>query len=292
MPDFSSITAICVDTLNHELALAACGRMAAHGFADLVLVTDDGIDPYEHAGDVPAGLRIERIPALRSRKAYSEYVMRHLGRHVHTPHTLIFQWDGFVLDPALWRPEFLEYDYVGGVFPPDARWGSDRRVGNGGFCLRSARLMRAVAEAAPADTGIAEDWLICRVMGGALEGSGMRFAPPELAMHFSVDMVSLSASPEPHLVAERTFGFHGFCNFHLVFTDDELLELVDTRLNGFREELLTSRPTAALMVNLAMTGRAPVAQEIARRSARLLGMDLGTASLQDVVARCEMRHVG
>jgi len=260
----------------------------------VVLVTDDGIEPYERWDEVPVEVRIERIAPLRGRRAYSEYVLRHLGNHVRTPHALIFQWDGFVLDSALWRPEFLEYDYVGGIFPPDERWDDGRRVGNGGFCLRSARLMQAVADAAPMNTGIAEDWVVCRLMGEALEKSGFTFAPMELAKHFSVDMMSVPTFriPEPGLVADRTFGFHGFCNFNLVFTDDELLDLVDSRLNGFRDELLTSVPAAALMVNLATSGRVRTAQELARRSARILRMDLSTVSLQQVVARCEKNHVG
>jgi len=214
-------------------------------------------------------------------------------RHVHTPHALVFQWDGFVVDPSLWRPEFLDFDYVGGLFPPDGRWGGNRRVGNGGFSLRSTRLMEAVAQAAPLDTGIAEDWVICRVMGDALEKDGFTFAPAALAKHFSVDMMSVPEFrlQEPALVADRTFGFHGFCNFHLVFTDDEIFELADTRPNGFRNELLTSQPAAALMVNLASTGRMQAAQELGRRAARIFGMDLKTASLQDVVARCDGRHV-
>jgi hypothetical protein len=237
---------------------------------------------------------VEYIPPLRGRWGYSEYVLRHLRAHVHTEHALIFQWDGFVSDPAAWRPEFLQYDYVGALFPPVAGIPTDKRVGNGGFCLRSARLLDRVAALAPAGSGIAEDVLICCELGEHLRnGHGIEFAPPALAKHFSVDMMSLPIyrDAEPGLVEERTFGIHGFCNFHKVFTDDELLEIVDTRMPSLREELLTSRPAAALMVNLCATGRTPAAVQLGLRAASMLGLPMPGTSLRDVVARCEERHV-
>lgn len=48
---------------------------------------------------------------------------------------LIMQWDGFVSDPAAWRPEFFEYDYIGPRWP----WNEEpHNVGNGVF-FRFAR---------------------------------------------------------------------------------------------------------------------------------------------------------
>ena len=36
---------------------------------------------------------------------------------MRTPHVLLIQWDGFVVNPSAWSDEFLDFDYVG------ARWG-------------------------------------------------------------------------------------------------------------------------------------------------------------------------
>ena len=289
MGDFSSITAICVDTLNHELALAACERMAAHGFADLVLVTDDRVDPHLERNAVP-GLRIERIAPLVGRGAYSQYVLKSLPQHVHTSHALIFQWDGFVLDTRRWRAEFLDYDYVGGLFPPDIAAQFGQWVGNGGFCLRSARLMAAVAGMVDDCNGIAEDAVICALLSARLQDEhGLRFAPPELAMHFSAEHMTLpnNRAQRPDLVTDDVFGFHGLFNFHLAFDDEALHDLVKTRLGSSRAKLLTSRFAAGLLVNLLTCDRKLAATRLAIEMAPLLGLDPGKVSLLDIVARCE-----
>jgi hypothetical protein len=294
MGDFSSITAICVDTLNHELALRACREMSKHGFAEVVLVTDAAVAPWLRRTPVP-GLRIDTIAPLRGRGAYSNYVLRQLSGHVHTPHALIFQWDGYVIDPDLWRADFLAYDYVGAPFPWELPQElKAKRVGNGGFSLRSAKLMRAVEDMVVEDTDQCEDLVICALLADRLEREhGLRFAPADLARHFSVDQMSLPGYRlrEPGLVAERTFGFHGFLNFHLVFSDDELLEIVDHRLGAFRDKLLASFPTGALMVNLTAAGRSEAVAALVGRIAPLLGMDPATASPKEIVARCQFNHV-
>ena len=45
-----------------------------------------------------------------------------------------------MLDGAAWRPEFLDYDYIGAVWPHVL---DKYNVGNGGFSLRSKALLEA-----------------------------------------------------------------------------------------------------------------------------------------------------
>lgn len=149
MNDLSEVTAVCVDTLNHELAVDACWKMAQHRFSQVVLFTDAAAEPYLPQGDAGA-FRVERIPTLTGRSAYSDFMLHELAGHIPTSDALVFQWDGFVLDGSRWEPAYLEYDYVGAPFPT-GRY-EHRRVGNGGFCLRSAKLMRAVAAMSPPST--------------------------------------------------------------------------------------------------------------------------------------------
>ena len=139
------------------------------------------------------------IPHIGSIEEYSRFMIEDFHRYVETDHALCIQSDGFVLNPEAWTDEFLEYDYVGapwsegsGVAGPD---GIDRNqvgayVGNGGFSLRSRRLIQAVA-------GLArqgkiphmnpEDVAICANHRAELEGMGMRFAPLPLAARFALE---------------------------------------------------------------------------------------------------------
>ncbi|MBC5767333.1 DUF5672 family protein [Ramlibacter albus] len=293
MGDFRSITAVCVDTLNHELALDACSRMARLGFAQVVLVTDEAIRPYLEATPVE-GLRVDFIQPLRGRGAYSNYILRSLGRHFATPFVLVFQWDGFVIDPAAWRAEFMDCDYIGAIFAREDRADGQRRVGNGGFSLRSAKLVNAIERMVTEDTDLPEDYAICCVAADHLEREeSIRYAPVELARHFSVENQNSARArrTEPHLYADTTFGFHGFFNFHLALGDPELLDLVDNRLGNSRRSVLTSWNTGLLIERLLQSGREKTALAIGVRAAGLLGLDPDRANLNDVFTACVRRVV-
>ncbi len=143
------------------------------------------------------------IAPLTTRDAYSRFMLSELADHVSTSHALSVQWDGYVLDPAAWEPSFLDHDYIGAVWP---HFNDDCRVGNGGFSLRSRRLLD-VCRALPerfADSGATEDKLICRTARSWLETAhGIRFAPEALARRFAFEREPKAGSP---------FGFHGVFN--------------------------------------------------------------------------------
>ena len=131
LPD---VTLCCVDTANHALALRALARSRDQiSFARTVLVSDRPLDAA-----VAQSIEIALIPPLASRDAYSDFVLKSLLPHVATSHVLLVQWDGYVINPAAWDPAFLECDYIGAKW----FWHEDgMRVGNGGFSLRSRRLL-------------------------------------------------------------------------------------------------------------------------------------------------------
>jgi hypothetical protein len=122
-------------------------------------------------------------------------------QHVRTSHYLTVQWDGWVVDAGLWESEFLSYDYIGAPWP----WHeSGRRVGNGGFSLRSACLGRFLAEHQqeyPIEHP--EDEALCRLHRARLEREGFRWAPEDVAARFSLE----------HGDIRPTFGFHDCRNF-------------------------------------------------------------------------------
>jgi hypothetical protein len=201
------VTLCAIDCLNARLAGRALAlSMEQCGFAEALLLSDEM--------SVPDGVRGVRIPRLDSRDAYSRFVLRDLHRHVTTPHVLIVQWDGYVVDAGCWQDGFLAYDYIGAEWP----WHGEGAVGNGGFSLRSRRLLQVTASpdfAVPG--GRNEDELICRDWRPALERDhGMRFAPVRVARAFSYER---GAPRRP------SFGFHGAFNLWRHAGDAEQIAL-------------------------------------------------------------------
>lgn len=144
---------------------------------------------------------IEVVPVapIRSSAAYSQFMLTQLATHIATSHCLVVQWDGHVTNAALWQPAFLDYDYIGAIWP---QFSDGHDVGNGGFSLRSKRLLDACAlpefeQAHP------EDVAIGRVNRAWLENCGLRFAEPEIANRFSTERTG---------DLDVSFGYHGVFN--------------------------------------------------------------------------------
>src|SRR5690606_10731811 len=122
---------------------------------------------------------------IKSKEEYSEFIITQLWRYVTTSHVLIIQHDGYVLDGSIWSDAFLEYDYIG------APWlhQDGRNVGNGGFSLRSKRLMHIMASDDFIQARHPEDEVIGRLYRGYLEGKyKIQFAPEEVAHRFSYEL--------------------------------------------------------------------------------------------------------
>jgi len=147
-------TLVCVDCRNHELAISALRRsMAQCTFERVLFFTNQ-------AFDLP-GIEVIRIPDIASIADYSRFMIKSLGGHIQTGFALVIQYDGYVVNGRRWSAEFQEYDYAG------APW-SGGRVGNGGFSLRSRRLLRALADARITQL-VPEDRAICETYRGLLE---------------------------------------------------------------------------------------------------------------------------
>lgn len=194
-PDLRNVSlcsATSVNVLATMRALVRC--MQAAEFGEVILFTD--------VQDVvaPPGIRIVPIPRLTSSQSYSTFILRDLPRWVTLDYCLVAQWDGFILDPASWDPAFLGFDYIGAPWP---QFDDECNVGNGGFSLRSQRLLQACTRITlgPSEP---EDVAICRSNRLYLEGShGIRFANSETAGRFAY---------ERDRQALRPFGFHGVFN--------------------------------------------------------------------------------
>jgi hypothetical protein len=166
--------------------------------------------------DMFPGLEFTPIPSLDG-VGYSRFMIKELHRYVETDYCLVVQADGYVQNPRLWREDFLAYDFIGAPWPQTtaSRHGADvtihnlserHRVGNGGFSLRSRRLLEACA-GLPFEplAQFPEDFIICRLCQPYLAGLGLRFAPLEVAEAFAVEL-PLRDGP---VDLQRHFGFHG-----------------------------------------------------------------------------------
>lgn len=202
------VTLCAASSVNIEATLAAMVRcMDQASFGRALFFTDRQIS------DPPRGLEIVTIAPLASARAYSGFVLAHLGQYITTSHCLIVQWDGFILRPDAWDSDFLSYDYIGAPWP---QFDDGRSVGNGGFSLRSKRLMDACRETGIVD-GHPEDVVICRTHRDRLvKHYGLRFADKAAASRFAYERTPTSG---------REFGFHGAFNLPALLAPDDMWSL-------------------------------------------------------------------
>ena len=167
-------------------------------------------------------IEVENIEVIKidklGYKEYNEFVAMKLWQHIGSDYILLVQNDSWILNGSKWRNEWLKYDYCGSAWPipPEedrvnyrTPQGELVRVGNGGFSLRSRRLLRA-----PTILGFnfneewagfpTEDGWLCVYHRDELEQSGIKFAPVEEAVKFAREL------PIPELKDMNTFGFHKY----------------------------------------------------------------------------------
>jgi len=200
--DLSRVTAICIDgrpfdqAQNEHYRLIIDWMRSVVDFAQIKLLM-----PYDPKIEGTDHVQIDPIGSLTE---YSDFCLRRLHEHVSTEHCLVFQDDGFVLNPELWKAEFFDYDYIGAPWPPFEPWPEtgrfDRRVGNGGFSLRSKRLLE-FTKGFVADRN--EDIIIASTKRDEIEAAGLKIAPLELALDFSIETEFVSTQS-----MRSCFGFH------------------------------------------------------------------------------------
>lgn len=203
LPEVTLLTVTNVALLATARALALSQRGLSFGE---VLFLSDRLPPE----GTPAEWR--RIPPIGSRAEYSRFMLHGLAEHLTTGHALCIQWDGYVLNPARWDPAFLDYDYIGAPWP---HFADGARVGNGGFSLRSRRLVEACMTLPVSDEP--EDIAICRTHRRSLEERfGLRFAPENVARRFAYERMTPTGDE---------FGFHGALNMIPLTPPEELASL-------------------------------------------------------------------
>ena len=159
-------------------------------FGACLLFTDAVVMPSR------AEITVVPITPITSAAAYSQFLLSRMVDHIETSHCMIAQWDGHVLDAEAWRPDFLDYDYIGASWP---QFTDGYDVGNGGFSLRSRAMMENCRHP-DFQSFHPEDIAIGRGNRGWLESRGMRFPSRALADCFSAERAG-----DP----SASFGYHG-----------------------------------------------------------------------------------
>lgn len=203
----------CVDI--HRLILASEICQKHIEFGDVKLLTSES-QKFSHP-------QIQIINPITSHYEYSKFILKEMNNYIDTEYALIIQYDGFILNPFAWSDSFYRYDYIGAPYVFENKF----IVGNGGFSLRSKKLLKILAE----DNSINidnikndrqyksgnkireskdnEDEIITRYKRDYLEHKGIEFAPLDVARRFSFE-----GNPIEGKNWDNQFGFH---NFH--YTD-------------------------------------------------------------------------
>lgn len=142
------------------------------------------------------------------REAYSKFCVSDMYKHLPAgdySHVLIIHPDGYIQQPTAWDNDWLQYDYIGATW-----WYKDgMNVGNGGFSLRSKRLLELLSKLDISEQNVhpEDDW-ICRQIRPWLEKEhGIKFAPEDVANKFSIEAYAV---PPPYNAYSGQFGHHGY----------------------------------------------------------------------------------
>lgn len=210
-----NVSLVCIDNIYPELAYRAIKESSKNiSYQKKIFFTSSSwIDVNQN--NVDAELLLIRIDNIDSIEKYSGFVLKELIRHINTEFILLVQWDGYVTDYRLWSNDFFSHDYIG------ASWNKNgiKMVGNGGFSLRSKKLLEAYEDSSYSP-GHPEDEMLCIRYKDSLEKKYLiQYAQVEIANIFSFE--------DDSSLAKKTFGFHGFFNIPLVSSLAQLSEFIN-----------------------------------------------------------------
>jgi len=164
---------------------------------------------------LPSHIEHIEIPYI-SFSGYSHFIIEKLYKYIHTSYCLIIQADGFIINSGLWDKKFIEFDYIGAPWPesvdvnnsPIKKLKFDQnRVGNGGFSLRSKKLLEICSKINFDKLNYpikSEDLIICHYLYESMCNEGIKFAPISVACKFAIE-----GCINRNISLDNYFGFHG-----------------------------------------------------------------------------------
>jgi hypothetical protein len=162
--------------------------------------------------NMPTYMQYVYCPFIRDINDYNDYIFHGLAGHIVTSHCLLIQYDSWIIHPEIWDNEWLQYDYIGApwAIKEDAYichdTGEHVRVGNGGFSLRSNKLLcipyRNKLRLLEEQGWYNEDGNLCVYHRKKMLELGIKYAPVDVAAKFSYE------NPVPENYGIKPFGFH------------------------------------------------------------------------------------
>lgn len=193
-----SVTLICVDCVDATKAIKVLEHCKSKvDFGAVKLLTSLPCE-YEH--------RVEIMP-LTSLIMYSVFMLTKVHEYIDTPHVLIVQRDGWILNPESFDPAWLELDYIGPLFV------QYDEVGSGGFSLRSKRVMENIAKNFYWDGTEVMAYALQQSLGyyedGVISLSPFRFTNSYIiATNVQAANFAQGGNRNPKYFREYPFGFH------------------------------------------------------------------------------------
>lgn len=202
-----NVTLVGIDTYQHELCVEALKRSCKDiDFHKVLFLSDKKLN------NLPENIDFLQISQIKDAcYDYSRFVLYELVNYIESDFCIIVHADGYITNAERWDDDFLNYDYIGSPWKKIGDGYDNRRVGNGGFSLRSKRLLE-YCKYTNHKLNSNEDILICKVYGQALEKLGIKFAPIEVASKFAQEEVLDDIDVD----VRDCFGFHGkeYTPFH------------------------------------------------------------------------------
>ena len=257
------VTLVCFDTRNVEAALESMNSSLSQvKFAESVLFTSKVLCSEDVINKAKMlGIKLEFVSKIKSITEYSFFILAKLDSYIHTNFCLITQWDSWVINSEFWDSDFLNYDYIGAVWPHY----SENKVGNGGFSLRSKRLLESTRDFIISNPNFSipliEDDYICREQRKFFEEKyQIKFPTNEVANKFSV---------EGNGIPTESFGFHGMSNFNFVIKKDSDLKRL---INKLSDECFLNRESYDLTKSLLKEKRIAIARLIIKKRLKINGL--------------------
>lgn len=242
------ITIVCIGTINHDLMKTSIenSTKAVTDCEDVIVFSDKNILEYGRYVEIKSDFNLSD---------YSLFCIKGLWPYIKTEFALIVQYDGMAVKKKHWSKDFYKYDYIGAPWPERFKWTNPaEKVGNGGFSLRSAKLLEALKDHQirfhPESIKFKnEDILICQGYRKYLESQhNIKYAPIEIADKFSTEWTNVTG---------ETFGFHGIWNAPFYYKEKTVIEYIenlpaeywiDDKLEFFNQALKLKNYNSALEV--------------------------------------------
>jgi len=210
--NISIVIVDCVEPVKASKVLSYCGKLFK--VKEKLLFTSEKINSDEN--------RIILIDKINSISEYNKFILKKLHSFIQTEFCLIIQTDGFIINPHRWNKDFLKYDFIGAPISDYPGWLNLQQVDfkikfkesnfsefcwpmNGGFSLRSKRLLDLTAQCPYPQEDLPEDVYITNYYRNWFEQKGIKFAPRYIAYTFSKESPLINGNFD----FSECFGFHG-----------------------------------------------------------------------------------